>query len=235
MSKPKIAMTISIFAVCIVLVAVLMIQFKIVEKVNETDIENLRETELREQLATWKSKYEEVNEKLQEVNLKIAEYNAKIHSNEESLELLEDELLQSNVLLGNTEVTGEGVVITLADTDEAIITASDLLELVNELRFAGAEAISINDVRITSLTDIVDISNRFILINPGQRLSSPYVIKAIGNQTYLASSLNLKNSGYIDIHSNSGQSVKIETQRNITIPKYSGNFSVKYLKEVVEQ
>ena len=234
MNKPKITMTISIFAVCIVLVAVLMIQFKIVEKVNETDIENLRESELREQLSMLKSKYEEINEKLEEINAKITEYNTKIQSNEESLELLDDELLQSNILLGNTDVTGEGVIVTLADTNEAIITASDLLELVNELRFAGAEAISINDVRITALTDIVDISNRFILIKPGQRLSSPYVVKAIGNQTYLASSLNLKNSGYIDIHSKSGQSVKIETQRSITIPKYTGEFSVKYLKEVSE-
>lgn len=234
MNKPKIILAISIFAVCIVLVAVLLMQFKIVERVNEADIENMRETELREQLSTWKSKYQETNEKLSEVNLKINEYNEKIQSNDQTSEIIEEELLQSNILLGNTDVTGEGVIITLADTDESIITASDLLELVNELRFAGAEAISINNVRVTSLTDIVDISNRFILIKPRQRLSSPYVIKAIGNQTYLASSLGLKNSGFIDIHSNSGQSVKIENQRNITIPKYTGTFDIKYLKEVVE-
>ena len=235
MNKPKLIMTISIFIVCVVLATVLFLQFKIVERVNETDIENMRETELREQLATWKSKYQETNEKLEEVNSKIEEYNEKLQSNEEASELLEDELLQSNILLGNTDVTGEGVIITLADTNESIITASDLLELVNELRFAGAEAISINNVRVTALTDIVDISNRFILIKPRQRLSSPYVVKAIGNQTYLASSLSLKNSGFIDIHKNSGQSVKIETQRNISIPKYIGSFEVKYLKEVTEQ
>ena len=234
-NKANITMLISIFIICIVLVTVLMMQFKIVEEVNETDIENMRETELREQLSTWKSKYEEISEKLTEVNSKIKEYNEKIQSNEESSELLDDELLQSKVLLGNTDVVGEGVVITLADTDESIVTASDLLELVNELRFAGAEAISINNVRITSLTDIVDISDRFILIKPRQRLSSPYVIKAIGNQTYLVSTLSLKNSGFIDMHSNSGQSVKLEKEKNITIPKYSEKFDIKYLKEVTEE
>ncbi len=234
-NKANITMFISILLVCIVFVTVLMIQFKTVEEVNETDIENMREAELREQLSTLKSQYEETNEKLEEVNSKIADYNSKIEANEESSELLDNELLQSNILLGNTEVQGEGVVITLADTDEATVTASDLLELVNELRYAGAEAISINGIRVTSMTDIVDISDRFILIKPRQRLSSPYVIKAIGNQTYLVSTLSLKNSGFIDSHSNLGQSVKVEKQRNVTIPKYMESFEVKYMKEVNEQ
>ena len=234
-NKANITMFISILVVCIVLVTVLLIQFKTVEEVNETDIENMRETQLTEQLSTWKSKYEEINEKLEETNAKIAEYNGKIESNEESSELLDKELLQSNILLGNTEVQGEGVVVTLEDTDESIVTASDLLQLVNELRFAGAEAISINGIRVTSMTDIVDISDRFILIKPRQRLSSPYVVKAIGNQTYLVSTLSLKNSGFIDTHSNKGQSVKLEKQRNVTIPKYIEDFTVKYMKEVDEE
>ena len=224
-------MAISIFAVAIVFVAVLLVQFKTVEEVNETDIENMRETELREQLATWKSKYEETSEKLEDVNLKIAEYNEKIESNEESSELLEKELLQSQILLGTTNVTGEGIVITLEDTEEAVIQASDLLELVNELRDAGAEAISINGIRVLSTTDIVDIVNRYILIKPKQRISSPYVVKAIGNQTYLVSTLSIKNTGYIDAHKSSGQSIKVEKQKNVTIPKYTGTLEIKYMKE----
>ena len=224
-------MAISIFAVAIVFVAVLLVQFKTVEEVNETDIENMRETELREQLATWKSKYEQTSEKLEDVNLKIAEYNEKIESNEESSELLDKELLQSQILLGTTNVTGEGIVITLEDTEEAVIQASDLLELVNELRDAGAEAISINGIRVLSTTDIVDIVNRYILIKPKKRISSPYVVKAIGNQTYLVSTLSIKNTGYIDAHKSSGQSIKVEKQKNVTIPKYTGTLEIKYMKE----
>ena len=61
------------------------------------------------------------------------------------------------------------------------------------------------------------------------------VIKEIGNQTYLVSTLSLKNSGFIDTHSNKGQSVKLEKQRNVTIPKYIEDFTVKYMKEVDEE
>lgn len=231
MTKPKIIMTISIFIICIVLVSVLLIQFKTVEEVNQSDVESMRESELREKISSWKSKYEETNTKLEETNKKISEYNAKIEANQESSELLDNELLQSNVLAGNTDVTGEGVVVTLSDNDSSSITASDLVELVNELRFAGAEAISINDVRVINMTDIVDIADRFILIKPRQRLSSPYVVKAIGNQTYLVSTLSLKNSGFIDVHTNSGQTVSLDKQKSISIPKYLGNIEIKYMKE----
>lgn len=49
-----------------------------------------------------------------------------------------------------------------------------------------------------------------MIIN-GQRVSSPYVIKAIGNQTYLSSTLSLKDSGYIDKTRAIGLNVKLET------------------------
>ena len=66
--KANVTMSISILLVSVVLVAVLFIQFKTVEKVNETEIETMRDEELREKISYWKSKYEETNEKLQETN-----------------------------------------------------------------------------------------------------------------------------------------------------------------------
>ena len=140
---------------------------------------------------------------------------------------------KSKLILGTTDVTGDGVVITLTDKQEHPIEASDLVELINELRFAGAEAISINGVRIINMTDIVDIDT-YILVKPSQRLVSPYIVKAIGNQTYLTSTLCLKDSGYIDRYNNSGKSVKLEKQRNIKIPKYSEGIDIKYMKEVTD-
>lgn len=229
--KANITMAISILIICITFVAVLFIQFKTVEKVNETEIENMRDVELREKVSEWKSKYEEAYEKLEDNNSKIAEYNEKIESNEEASELLDEELKKSQLILGTTDVTGEGVVITLTDKPGNSIEAADLIELINELRFAGAEAISINEVRIINMTDLADIDS-YIIVKPSQRLISPYVVKAIGNQTYLTSTLCLKNSGFVDRYNNSGKSVRLEKQRNIKIPKYSENIEIKYMKEV---
>ena len=182
--KAKIAMSIMCFGVSAILITVLFIQVKTIEKVNETDIVNLREEELREEISTWKNKYDEVQEQLTDVNTKIKEYEQQISDSDKSELTINNELQKSEMLLGKTNVVGEGVIVTLTD-NEYKITASDLLVLVNELRFAGAEAISINDVRITTMSDIVDIANQYILVKPNQRITSPYVIKAIGNKKYL--------------------------------------------------
>ena len=234
--KTNITMSISILLVCVILVSISFIQFKTVEQVNETDIENMRDEELREQISSWKSKWEEANEKLEDTNTKISEYQTKIESNEEASELLDEELKKSQLLLGTTDVTGEGVVVTLTDTEESSVINAGFptFEAASLLRFAGAEAISINGVRVMPMTDIVDIDS-YIIIKPSQRIVSPYVVKAIGNQTYLVSTLCLKNSGYVDKYNNSGKSVKLEKQRNIKITKYTGNMDIKYMKEVTSK
>ena len=50
LDKANITMSISILLVCVILVSISFIQFKTVEQVNETDIENMRDEELREQI-----------------------------------------------------------------------------------------------------------------------------------------------------------------------------------------
>lgn len=228
--KAKIAMSIMCFGVSAILITVLFIQVKTIEKVNETDIVNLREEELREEISTWKNKYDEVQEQLTDVNTKIEEYKKQISDSDKSELTINNELQKSEMLLGKTNVVGEGVIVTLTD-NEYKITASDLLVLVNELRFAGAEAISINDVRITTMSDIVDIANQYILVKPNQRITSPYVVKAIGNKKYLMSTLSLRNSGFIDKYINSGRDVKVEESDNVKISAYSWDINAEYMKE----
>lgn len=230
MKKTNITICIVIFLMCVILVSVILMRFKAVE---ETDFETesaIRETELRKEISTWKSKYEQINKTLDATNQKILEYEEQIEKNEDSSDLVEQELKQTDVLLGKKAVKGEGVVVTLTDKENTKILATDLSEIVNELKYAGAEAISINGIRILSMTDITDATNDLMLIN-GQRISSPYEVKAIGNQTYLYSTLNAKN-GFIDYYTNQYDiDIKIEKQKNITIDKTSQEINFKYIKE----
>ena len=234
--KNKNIMAVIIGAVCIILVAVMFAQFKTVEETDITGIETAREEELQTMLSSWKTKYEEIEEKLQDTQTKIAEYEQKINSKEETSELLDEELEQTNLLVGKTNVIGEGVIITLQDNNEKSIEASDLRTLVNELKLAGAEAISINDKRILNMTEIVDVNNR-ILINEDATVS-PFIVKAIGNQKYLSSALSLKNSGFVDSYTKFGKTVEIKEEKNINILAYNGSknqMQFKYAKEVEEE
>ena len=232
--KDKIIMTIIVGGVCLTLFAVMFMQFRTVEETDITAIENMRETELRTAISEWKSKYEETLKQLETNQKSINEYKEKIEKNEEASELVDKDLTESNMILGKTDVYGEGIILTLSSSSEKEVKYRDLLELINELRYAGAEAISINDVRITSSTEITQPDGTLMLVN-GQRISSPYVVKAIGNQTYLSSTLSLKDSGYIDKAKAVGLNVKLETGKNIKIFKYSGNMEIKYMKEGPEK
>lgn len=230
MKKTNITICIVIFLMCVILVSVILMRFKTVE---ETDFETesaIRETELRKEISTFKSKYEQINKTLDSTNQKILEYEEQIEKNEDSSDLVNQELEQTNVLLGKEKVKGEGVVVTLIDKDNSKVFATDLSEIVNELKYAGAEAISINGIRILSMTDITDATNDLLLIN-GQRISSPYEVKAIGNQTYLYSTLNAKN-GFIDYYTNQYDlDINIEKQKNIIIDKTNQEINFKYIKE----
>ncbi len=232
MKKGKITMTITIGLACFVLIAVMFMQFKIIGLTDVTNIETMREEELRTQLANWKTQYEEVNQKYEETQETIKEYQEKKQSNEETAELLQQELDQINMILGKTDVQGQGVIITInkvESEDVPAISAIDLQLIVNSLKNAGAEAISINNERIINTTDIVDIADLYIKIN-AQRILAPYEIKAIGDQTYLESGL-LGNGGIVDELRSVGEDIKIEKSNKVVITKYTGEIKSKYMEE----
>ena len=229
MRKGKITMTITIGIACFALVTVMMMQFKVVNETDITEIENMQESELKTELANWKTKYDEIDAQYEDTMKKIEEYKNDEESNNEASRLVQEELEQTNTLLGLTDVEGEGIVVTLkSGEDVAAISADDLLIIVNALKFAGAEAISINDERIVNTTDIVNIlDGSFIKVN-GQRILEPYVIKVIGNQSHLESAIT-GNGGKIDELQTLGHTATIEKDNKITITKYNGEVETKYL------
>ena len=210
----------------------MFMQFKIVKETDITSIETMREEELRTELANWKQLYNEADEQYQEKLEKLKEYREKQQSTEESTKLIEKELSQIDMYLGKTEVQGEGIIINIKDinNDEEIppISAEDLLVIVDYLKLAGAEAISINEQRIVNMSDIVYVNNSIIYVNQ-QRILAPYVINAIGDSVTLESTL-LGNGGYVETLKNIGFEVDIQRQNKVIIPKYNKEIGHKYIQ-----
>lgn len=240
MKKGKKSMIITIGLVCFLLVMIIFMQFKVIQESQETNIDTMQETELRQELASWKTKYEETKEKYDETANTLDTYRKESTSDEEKKETLEKELESLEMALGKTDVEGEGVIITLSEKDDnelsdgekkEPISAMDLVYIVNYLKDAGAEAISINDERIVNTTDIVDLDvNGPIKINSKYIRTNEYEIKAIGNSSYLESSIFGK-SGYAEQLDASGIKAKIERNNKVKISKYSGDFDTKYIDE----
>lgn len=232
MKKGKITMIITAGIACFILVLVMTMQFKIVNEVDVTSIENMRKSELSTELANWKTRYDEVNKQYEDTLSKIEEYKNNKESNEETSNLMDSELEQINMSLGKTDVEGEGIIININETDnEEVedITADDLLLIVNALKLAGAEAISINDERIINMSDIVYIDAAGVIRVNGERILAPYTIKAIGDSSYLESSLT-GNGGVVDNMKKKEQDVTIQKENNITISKYNGEITTKYIQ-----
>lgn len=235
MSKGKISVSIVVFFVTVLLVASMYVQFRTVEESNSIGIEVMREDELRQEVLSWRNKYNEINEKLETNNQKINEYTNIIQNNQQSSEVLDKELKEYDMLVGKTNVTGCGVVLTLNDNNDMSFTASNLIYLVNELRYAGAEAISVNGQRIVNSSDIVGINNnQYILVN-GERIVGPYEVKAIGNKEEFDKILNFKDSGFIPYYRNKGYSIEMHYADTISINAYNKEINLKYLKDKKEE
>lgn len=228
MKKGEITITVTIGIMFLILTTVIFVQFKTINQTDITSIENMREDELKDEISNFKQKATEVERQIKETELKIAEYEETIATGKEASELLQKEIEQQNNLLGKNDVKGAGVVITLTDTRAQKITSEDLRLLLNELKTAGAEAISINGQRIIYSSYIVDIGGTYISVN-GERIVSPYEVKAIGNPTYLESGLSKKQYGYIDTKLEEGKDIILERQDEVSINAYAGDLNMEYV------
>lgn len=228
--KDKIVLAISIGLCSFILLTVMFMQFKIVVQTDITLIDTMTENELRSELNEWKEKYEEQSTKYSELLVKINEYKEEYKTDGQTKQLLEKELSELQKYLGYTDVTGNGIIITISEEniEDEPINYTDLLYIVNSLKGAGAEAISINGHRIVATTDIVNIQNAFIKIN-GQKINSPYVIKAIGNQAYIEGAL-LGYRGYVDELKKYGFEVEIDRDSKVTIEKSNKDTTLRYIE-----
>lgn len=125
-------------------------------------------------------------------------------------------------------MSGNGIVILLSDArpkdnkiddvKQFIVHDTDILQIINVLRNAGAEAISINGQRITNKTAVTCIGV-VIKIND-EKVSSPFEIRAIGNQDNLFSAITMI-GGIGDILKSYGLDVKLTKEKVVKIPKYN--------------
>lgn len=131
---------------------------------------------------------------------------------------LNHELTQAEILAGTIPVHGPGIQVVWSNGNAPQgfqIADIDLLLMVNELRAAGAEAISINGQRITALTEIREASN-YVLINDSQQ-DAPFTIDAIGNPSTLEDALTLP-GGLADESQQAGRTMKIQQSQDLNLP-----------------
>ncbi len=95
---------------------------------------------------------------------------------------------QLGVLAGTVKARGPGIELTVSDPKKAV-QSDMLLDAIQELRAAGAEAIQINGVRVAADTYFSDAGGKVEI--DGQKVSPPYRFKVIGKPQDLEPALNI--------------------------------------------
>jgi uncharacterized protein YlxW (UPF0749 family) len=190
--------------------------------------------------------YNERNKLYSEVNnLKNQYYNtySKMqkydHSDEKKHEVLseiEKEINYNSLMMGTSDVNGQGVEITLDDGEsnfgeylrsEQLIHNSDIFQVINDLKNAGAEAISVNGERIIYDNYALCVGSSIDL--NGIKIVTPFYIRAIGNQDVLYNYLTREQT-HTKFLKLGEVKVNIVKADNIKILAYTGKLNYKYMK-----
>ncbi len=190
------------------------------------------ENGLRDQVLRWKEKYDREYEALEWAEKTLeAERKTSTSTDSGSIEK-QKRLKELNTYLGLTDVTGSGVIITVQDnTSSKLVTSGDLVHdgdlraIVNEIKNIGADAISINGQRIVPST-VINCAGAIVQIN-GEAIGAPFVIEVIGSD-YLNNLL--RPGSWLYYMMEAGIDVDMKKSDNITIKKYNGVLTNKYLK-----
>ncbi len=146
----------------------------------------------------------------------------------ETLTYLEGELAQTRILSGREAVKGPGILIKVndrSDTGEQVemfdlVHNTDILNIVNDLRAAGAEAISIEGERVTWRSKI-QCGGPIIWVND-ESTTAPFVMKVIGEPSALYAAVTAPNTYTELLRSVYNLEVLVRVSENLEILGYEG-------------
>lgn len=146
---------------------------------------------------------------------------------EEAQEQARDRAEQLRILAGTSGATGPGIELTIEDPDRAI-DAATLLDAIEELRDAGAEAIVVNGTaRVVAQTYFLDDGDAVRVA--GREVARPFVIEAIGDPATLASAVRFR-GGLTDRVENRGGTATVEQRDRVTITALADVKSPEYAR-----
>lgn len=193
--------------------------------INDISILKQQISDLELSIQNDKNQLKLVSDKMSNINKNLSEEAFLVESNR-----IKEEIELYKKYIGYTDVFGEGIILIVEDSYKNIENNDEILDLivhdidirifVDALKDAGAEAISVNDIRIVNGLSKIYCNGPIIKINDVEQ-SPPYIIKAIGDKYKLSNAIINPKSKIVfgDI------SVQLYTNKFI---KINGNYISKF-------
>lgn len=197
-----------------------------IHQTRDLGLESLRETELVGILDTVTSRAARLDAETRSLEAERARLSD--GSSEEAQQRAQQRIDDLGILAGTAPAEGPGVRISLDRGSEAP-TASVLLDLVQELRDAGAEAIQIGDVRVVASTSFVDRDGGIAV--DGHAVRWPLSVLAIGDGRTLASALAIP-GGVEESTRQLGATIKVDPAPRVLVNALRPPSTPRYARPV---
>lgn len=183
-----------------------------------------READLTQLLSDLSDRSEELNEEITDLRVQLAAAATASEREKVLIDNARREVDGMRILLGLVAVEGEGVDVSISDPDSQI--GPDLMvDIIQELRDAGAEAIEVNGRRVVASTAFTGAPGGLFV--DGHAVSPPLRISAIGARDTLAEALRIAGGVQDAVLARRGASIRIVTRPRLRIsslhplPKFS--------------
>ncbi|MBO0866913.1 MAG: DUF881 domain-containing protein [Mycobacterium sp.] len=158
-----------------------------------------------------------LNTEVTELQRTLSALQASGSSDQAAIENARARLAALSILVGTVGATGPGVTIRIDDPGPGVAPEA-MIDVINELRAAGAEAIEIRDaqqaVRVGVDTWVVGAPGALTI--DGKTLSPPYSVLAIGDPPTLAAAMNIP-GGAVDSVKRVGGTIAVQQGERVDI------------------
>ncbi len=188
--------------------------------------------EILNELSAVKNEKELLVEEVERLEDLLDEIQTSASDESTIIKNLTEELNRYKSFSGLTRVSGTGITITIDNPPQDVGIEKNIaydyrliLDLINELNSAGAEAISINEQRMVNNTEVRLAGNQ-VNVNTIP-INTPYVIKAIGNSKTLDGAVNQR-FGIVQNLRELGYYIEVSQVELIEVPAFNGTVKFQY-------
>lgn len=187
------------------------------------------EGDLARILADLNSEADALQNEVAELKVQLGELRRSSQDETAAADAAAEQLRSLQVLAGTTAVTGPGVVVTISDPN-GLLTYDTMIDMVQELRDAGAEAIAVNDHRIGVATAFAERDGHLTV--DGSSLTAPLRVGAIGQPATLEGGLKIPGGAVDAVSTVKGVRVQVLKQAKVDLPALSRPPSLDAAKPV---
>lgn len=173
------------------------------------------EADLTRILASLSTEADELRDEISRLRLQLLTLQTSSQQDASAAGAAEDQTRTLQVLAGTVAVTGPGLTVTIEDP-RGEVGFDTLIDIVQELRDAGAEAVAVNDQRVGASSSFGVRDGRVAL--DGTALVSPFRVAAIGQASTLDGGLKIPGGALDTLDALRGVTTRVDRGTNLQIP-----------------